>query len=208
MLRARSEEAKDQRRESLLQAALDEFFERGFAAARMADIAKRAGVSKGALYLYFDSKEAMFKALVGSFVTPNIEKIEQIAEQSPSLETALQGLAAFAPAMIRESDVPRLMKVLIGDSHMFPEIIQAYREELMESVLALLAGVLESAEASGEIRVSNPYLTARLIVAPIVLSAIWQALFGGRPEARVDLDELFRIHAEMILRALKTGTTS
>ena len=67
MQRARSEAAKDTRRQALLTAALDEFFERGFAAARMDDIARRAGFSKGTLYLYFDSKEALFASLIETF---------------------------------------------------------------------------------------------------------------------------------------------
>ena len=75
MRRARSEDAKDERRQLLLSAALDEFFERGFSAARIEDIAQRASLSKGTVYLYFDSKEALFLALIEDLATPNIEQI-------------------------------------------------------------------------------------------------------------------------------------
>lgn len=208
MLRARTDEAKDERRQVLLAAALDEFFEKGFAATRMVDVAKRADLSKGTLYLYFDSKEAMFKALVETHAAPNIETLAEIAEVSHSLEEALAGLRHLGPYIIQQTDMPRLLKVLIGDSHTFPDIIQAYRKELIERVLAIMTGVLRQAEAAGEIRLDSAELTARLVVAPIVLSGIWQALFGHDPAAKVDVDELFRIHTDLMLKALKTGDPS
>ena len=106
MLRARSDEAKDERRQALLGAALDEFFEKGFTATRMDDIARRAKLSKGTLYLYFDSKEAMFRSLIESFALPNLAKIEQITTSAGSLRDALSGLASFVPLLIRHSEMP------------------------------------------------------------------------------------------------------
>ncbi|MEM5518132.1 TetR/AcrR family transcriptional regulator [Henriciella sp. AS95] len=208
ILRARSEEAKDDRRQALLEAALDEFFEKGFAASRMADIAKRAHLSKGTLYLYFDSKEDLFKALVETLAAPNIDQIESIAETSHSLEQALAGMRALAPHIIRDTDLPRLIKVLIGDSHMFPTIVQAYRTQLIERVFSIIAGILERAHAAGEIEVENAPLTARIVIAPIVLSALWQALFGRDPTAHVDLDKLFEIHTRLLLKALRPDPAS
>lgn len=203
MQRARSDEAKDERRAILLNAALDEFFEKGFAAARMDDIARRAGLSKGAVYIYFDSKETLFKALIEQLAAPNIERIEQIASGSVSIEQALDRLAAFAPLMIRQTDLPRLMKVLVGDSHTFPEIIQAYRREVLERLLSILADALKQAEARGEIELRDAALTARLLLAPIAFSGLWHAVFGKVAEAAVDLDTLFRLHADNMLKALR-----
>lgn len=202
MLRARSDEAKDERRQALLGAALDEFFEKGFAASRMSDIAKRAKLSKGTLYLYFNSKEAMFRALVESLASPNLEMIETIIEGSGSLRDALAGISRFAPLLIRHTELPRLMKVLVGDSHMFPQMVRAYRQELIERVLAMIAGMLRRAKESGEADIEDPELTARIVMAPVVLSGLWQAIFNSRSEAEVDLEELFRIHERMMLKAL------
>ena len=208
MLRARSEKAKDERRQALMAAALDEFFEKGFAATRMDDVAKRAGLSKGALYLYFDSKEAMFQALIESFASPSLELIERVTEEAGNLLEALSGIRQFAPFLIRETNLPRLMKVMIGDSHLFPQIVQTYREDLIDRVISLIAGVLRRADAVGEATVGNPELTARIVVAPIVLSSIWQAIFNQQSQAEVDLDQLFRIHEQMMLKALQTGNNS
>ena len=120
MQRARTEQAKDERKSALLKAALDEFYERGFTAARMEDIANRADLSKGTIYLYFNSKETLFSELIQSLTQPNIHKLEAIAQDAPSISDAIQAIAKFAPVMIQHSDVPRLMKVLIGESNTFP----------------------------------------------------------------------------------------
>lgn len=207
MARARTDEAKDERRQALLAAALDEFFEKGFAATRMDDIARRASLSKGALYLYFDSKEAMFQALIESLASPNLEIIEQITEHAASLKEALHGIRKFAPFLIRQTDLPRLMKVLVGDSQLFPEIVEAYRQELIERVLSMIAALLQRADETGEAKIENPQLTARLIMAPVIFSALWQAVFNQTSEAEVDLDQLFAIHEQMMLNALQIGTT-
>lgn len=203
MQRARTDQAKDDRRQALLSAALDEFFDRGFAASRMDDVAKRAGLSKGTVYLYFDSKDALFKALIEQLTSPNIARIEAIAAEAPSIETALERIAAFAPVLIRQSNLPRLMKVLIGDSHLFPDLINTYRKDVLERLLAIVAGVLEKAAARGEIEVQDPHLTARLVMAPVALSGLWEAVFGREASAEVDLETLFKIHASFLLKALR-----
>lgn len=201
--RARSEQAKDDRRRAFLDAALDEFFEKGFAATRMDDVAQRAGLTKGTLYLYFESKEALFKSLIEQLAAPNLEQIELIAASAPSFSEAMERLAAFAPILIRQSDMPRLMKVLIGDSHNFPEIIKAYREEVLGRLISIIAGVLSQAKASGEIDFENAELAARLIIAPMALSGMWQAVFGRDTAAEVDLETLFRMHANNMRCAMR-----
>lgn len=128
MKRARSEEAKEKRREKFLNAALDEFYEKGFAAASMDDIAERASLSKGTLYLYFTSKQDLFSALIKKLTQPNLDTINMLATTSPSIEMALQGIAKFVPTVIRQKNLPRLMKVLIGESQTFPEIISSYKK--------------------------------------------------------------------------------
>nr|WP_321441262.1 TetR/AcrR family transcriptional regulator [uncultured Hyphomonas sp.] len=208
MLRARSDAAKDERRQALLSAALDEVFEKGFAATRMDDVARRAGLSKGTLYLYFDSKEALFQGLVESLAYPNLEIIERITEQAETLREALRGIRQFAPTLIRQTDLPRLMKVLVGDSQLFPDLVRAYREDLIEQVLSMIAALLCRADARGEANISDPELTARLIVAPIIFSALWQGVFNQKYEADVDLDKLFEIHEQMMLKALEIGCVS
>lgn len=201
--RARTDEAKDQRRAAFLDAALDEFFERGFAAAKMDDIARRAGLSKGAIYLYFDSKEALFEQLVETLAVPKIERMEAIFAAAPSIEMGLKGVAQFFPAMIRGGRLPRLMKVIISDAFTFPDVVQGYRQRVLDRLFVALAGALEQAMMRGEIRRCDPHLLARLVAAPAPLSAIWHVLFGDDPEVEVDLEGLFALHAEIMLRGLR-----
>ena len=208
MRRARSDEAKDERRLALLNAALDEFFEKGFTATRMHDIARRANLSKGALYLYFDSKEAMFRALLETFAMPNLERIEQIATGAGSLRETLAGFRQFAPYLVRHTRLPRLMKVMIGDSHLFPDTVRALRQDLVEQVIRLISDMLRRARDAGEAEVDNPELTARVFMGPVILSALWQAIFNSRSEAEIDLERLFQIHERMMLKALEPGSVS
>lgn len=208
MKRARSDEAKDERRSQLLYAALDEFFEKGFSAARMDDIARRAKLSKGTLYLYFDSKKAMFQELIDELAIPKIEGIEQIARSAPSIDEALDRFALLGPMLVRESKLPILMKILIGDSQTFPDILADYRKNVLERILAAVASLLEREAERGAITVEDPYLMARLVVAPAALSGIWQALFGQDKDVQIDLETLFRMHADNMKVALKRGMTS
>ena len=203
MSRARTNAEKDQRRQDLLSAALDEFFEKGFSAARMDDIAAHAELSKGALYLYFQSKEALFTELIETLTEPNIDILETVAANAPSLRAALDQIATIAPQIITSSDMPRLMKVIIGDAHNFPDIIRNFRRTVLERILGLVAGMLEQAQNNGEIVIADPQLGARLIMAPFALSGIWQAVFGADPDARVDLEGLFRMHADAFYNGVR-----
>lgn len=201
--RAITNEAKETLRILLLDAALEEFFERGYSSTRMDDVAKRAGVSKGTVYLYFDSKNELFQALIASLTSPKLAEIEAIALNTPSVFTALQQIAVFAPTMIRESNLPRLMKVIIGDSHLFPDIVTRHRETVVERILGFISLMLKAAVARGEISIEDPSLTARLIIAPIVMSSVWQAVFGRDTDAHVDLEALFQLHCRLMTKALK-----
>lgn len=205
MQRARTDEAKDERRRVILTAALNEFYERGFAAARMDDIAARANLSKGTLYLYFESKEALFQALVETVAVPNVERVEMLVASAPSARAAITGLFAFAPIVIRETPLPRFMKILISDAPAFPDILTRYRREVIERALGAIAGLLARADEVGEFRIDNPKLTARLVVAPIIMSALWHILFEHEGDARVDLPSLLALHERMLLTSLETG---
>ncbi len=202
MKRARSEQAKDQRRHILLQAALDEFYEQGFATARMEDIAKRAGFSKGTLYLYFKSKEDLFTSLIETRALPNVARLEAATEQAPTFSAAIQALTTMAPLIIQTTDVPRLMKIIISDAPNFPRVIQMYRKNVIDRILQMMADVLARAHERREIEIDDPALTARLIISPIAFSALWHVLFDHQDKDQIDLEKLFQLHGKMMLRAL------
>ncbi len=200
--RARSDSDKEERRTLLLNAALDEFDEKGFSQARMDDIAKRAGIAKGTLYLYFDSKDALFEALVETHALPNIAAMERAVAQFDGFRPALQALLHLAPHLIRHSDMPRLMKVLISNASTFPETVREYRQKVIDRVIALLSGLIEKGQQSGEVRAVDPTLTARLVMAPIAFSGLWQVVFAVDQDASFDLDKYFALHRDYLERAL------
>ncbi len=201
MQRARSDKAKHERRKLYLAVALDVFFERGFAAARMEDIAKRAGVSKAAIYLYFDSKEALFNALVDAVAVPNVRRLEEMAAMQSATQ-ALRAFLAFAPGVIRDTPLPKIVKVLIADAGVFPGVVIRYRQQVIDRILTAIASILERGRMSGEMKVNDVHLTARLVVAPVIFSAIWRMVFETDAATRLDLNALFAEHENMLFRAL------
>ena len=202
MKRAISEAAKDQRRDLILDAALEEFFESGFRAARMDDIARRAGISKGTVYLYFNSKEEVFTALVTSIALPKIEHIEQTLKRSGNVKAALHALFQYIPTVIRESKMPKMVKILISDARAFPEVVRDYRENVLKRVLAALTALLKRGCRSGEIHTPAPEHTARLLIAPVIFSAIWIVIFEEDRRSVLDMEGLFAAHEAMVLKAL------
>lgn len=202
MKRALSEVAKQERRLVILEAALDEFFEKGFSAARTDDIASRAGVSKGTLYLYFDSKDAVFKGIVDAFAIQNLEQFEMLAEQNESGFETIAAILRQAPRHLRESYFPRIMKILIADSKTFPDTVNAYREQVIDRLLRILSSVLSHANEKGEISVSDPDLVARLVIAPIALSSLWNVLFAGVDQVPLNIEKLIETHIDFLRSGL------
>lgn len=208
-MRARTEEAKDERRAAFLRAALNEFFEKGFAAARVDDIARRAGFSKGTLYLYFKNKEALFQGLIESVAVPKVEQMEMMVNSAPSASAALGGILRIVPQVIRGSMLPRLIKILVGDGGQFPGVALSYRTAVIDRGLATIASLLERGHATGELVVEDADLTARLVIAPMIFSVIWHILFEKKPADKIDLDALLSLHHRMLMRALSPiGETS
>ena len=203
MSRARTDAQKEDRRSAIIRAALDEFFERGFAAARIDDIAKRAGLAKGTVYLYFASKEALFEAIIDALARPNFTALETLVNEAPSFRAALEQFAAFAPTLVTATDMPKLMKVMVGDSHSFPEIVADYRATVLDRMLGAVAGLIARGQASGELRAADPNLAARIMVAPVVVSALWQAVFGRTGDPQPDVQALVALHVEGLWRALR-----
>ncbi|MGD1935480.1 MAG: TetR/AcrR family transcriptional regulator [Candidatus Phaeomarinobacter sp.] len=208
MQRARTDDAKDERRQALLAAALEVFVEKGFAAARMDDIARAASLSKGTVYLYFSSKEDLFEAILRKVALPNVEHMEGLMRDAPSVGAALDGVAQFAPHLIRNTRLPQVMKLLISEAGTFPQIVQAYREDVLDRLLAAVAALLARAHKAGDIAAPEPMLAARLVAAPIAFSGLWRVEFEVDPKARVDVEALINLHVRHLKKALAVREVS
>ena len=203
---ARWRRRKDARPQEILEAALAVFAERGFAAARMEQIAARAGVSKGTIYLYFDSKEAVFRALVHEVLGTQLTRFADHARGSsgpvgPVIADILRGIGEF----LATSNRVVLPKIVIAEAGNFPDLARIYREEVIENGLALFAGLLKKGMASGEFHTLPVSHAARLCVAPVLLGAIWRTTFAQLDSEPYDYAGLIETHIATLLRGLKRG---
>jgi len=194
---------KQARPQEILDAALACFAERGFAASRMDDIAERAGVTKGTIYLYFENKDAVFKALVRESIGAQLANVlENVrAYEGPSrelLRLILTALGQFA----RTSDRVVLPKILIAEAGNFPELVRFYREEIIDKGLSVMSGAIARGIERGEFRNVNPQHAARLCIAPILLAIFWRTTFAQFDAKPYDYQGFVETHLDVLLRGL------
>lgn len=166
---------KDARPSELTAAALDLFVEKGFAATRLDDVAARAGVSKGTLYLYFDSKEALFKAVIEEGIVPTLAAAEQrAAGYSGSSIELLRHLLFGWWQEIGGTRLAGVPKLIISESRNFPEVAQYYHDKVIVRGRALLRSALQRGIASGEFRPLDVETAIDVIIAPLLMLVIWR----------------------------------
>jgi AcrR family transcriptional regulator len=195
---------KDARPQEILDAALQVFAEKGFAAARLEEIAARAGVAKGTIYLYFDSKEAVFTALVKDHLGSRLSAFSGAAEgyhgpAAPLLADVLRKIGAF----IRSSDDVVLPKIVIAEAGNFPELARMYREEVIARGLSLLGGIVAAGIARGEFKAIPVEHAVRLAIAPMLLIAFWRTTFSSFDPKPYDYEGLVEAHIATLLQGLK-----
>lgn len=194
--------AEDRPRE-ICAAALEVFAERGFAAAKLDEIAGRAGVSKGTLYLYFKDKEDLFRAVVRDTVAPNIEAVRTaiIGANLPFEQIIRLFLARFAE-MTTRLPVGAVAKMVVGESRNFPELAKVWHDQVASKGLAMLAGLIEAAQKRGEVRSGDPRLHAFSLMGPMLMGILYRETLQPVGGAPLDLDQLARQHAETVLSGL------
>jgi len=187
----------------ILDAALKVFAEKGYAGARMEDIAKRAGVTKGTIYLYFDGKEAVFKTLVRDSIGATLG---HVTDSARAFQGSAKDLIRFALTamgqLLTTSDRVVLPKIIIAESGNFPELARFYRDEIIEKGMSLLTGFLERGIESGEFRRLPIQHAARLCVAPVLLGAIWRVTFARFDETPYDYQGLIDTHLDVLFKGL------
>lgn len=202
MKRAISDNEKEQRREAIILAALEEFYQNGFKASKMDDIAKRVNVSKGTLYLYFKSKEDVFIAVIESVAKPRISMLQHTLGQAETVFAGLTSLFDMAPYIICQTAMPKLIKVLISDAFVFPEIVKNYRQQVIDQGLNALTTLLKKGQRDKEINLDDAEMTARLIIAPLIFSVIWKVVFEATSDTTLDVHALFAQHKKHSFIAL------
>lgn len=194
---------KETRPTDIVRAALDVFSEKGFAGAKMEEIAARAGVSKGAPYLYFPTKEDLFAAVVREVVEPNIEPMLQMASlHEGPLEPLLRAMTQHVAHIAQTTNLGRVVKLVISESNTFPEIARIWHDNLISKALGSLSLLIERAQARGEVRAGDPRHHAISIISPMLLGVIFRETFvpiGAKP---FDLPALMNQHLDTVLPGL------
>jgi AcrR family transcriptional regulator len=199
---ARPRRDRNVREEQILEAAFEEFAARGYAAARLEDVARRAGVAKGLPNFYFETKEALFKAVLRRLVLPDWDALEAEFEQSdhrtPEL---LRGLVSVAyERLVRNRRAHQLLRLLIAEGPRFPELTEFYHAELIERATALLRSLLARGVERGEIHPGAILDYPQAIMAPALMAVLWQVLFAERHP--LDLARFFEAHLDLVLNGL------
>jgi AcrR family transcriptional regulator len=201
--RRRNGQQAPDRREAILAAALDEFSARGFAAARLDDVARRAGVAKGTIYLYFRDKEALFQELVRSVIGPLIARFEAAAEiDLPARVVAERIVDMFVREVYgtRRKDVIRL---IIAEGPRFPKLAEFYYREVIARVIPVVRGLLRRAAERGEIGADALARFPQLLVAPGLMAIVWNGLFDRFDS--LDVPALMRAHLDLLLGERRPG---
>jgi AcrR family transcriptional regulator len=191
-----------ERREAIIEAALDEFIARGYAATRLDDVASRAGVAKGTIYLHFADKETLFQELVRTALVPLIGRLAAPPPPGGSVRAALE---AFAQTFAREVVSTRrgdILRLIVAEGARFPSVADFYYREVVSRGLAGMRALIELGIKSGEIRQEGLAQFPQIVVAPVIVAVIWQGLFARH--APLDAGEMFRVHLDLIFGERRT----
>lgn len=170
----RWERRKEARPQELLAAAIELFVERGFAATRLEDVARRAGVSKGTLYLYYANKEDLFKAVVRQTILPMIDDVEaSVAEFDGHSAELLRHIILSWWRRIGSTKASGISKLILAEADNFPELARFYQEEVMTRRMRMLSNMLERGIRRGEFRALDVPQTAQVLIAPLLMLSTW-----------------------------------
>jgi AcrR family transcriptional regulator len=192
-----------ERRAAIIDAALDEFIARGYAATRIDDVAKRASVAKGTIYLHFKDKEALFQELVRTALVPLIGRLAAPPPAGGSVRAALESFAeTFAQEVVttRRGDIVRL---IVSEGARFPSVADFYYREVVSRGMEGMRALIELGIARGEIRQEGLTRFPQIVVAPAIVAVIWQGLFGRH--APLDATEMLRVHLDLIFGERRTA---
>jgi AcrR family transcriptional regulator len=197
---------KDMRPQQLLDAALTLFVEKGFAATRSEEVAMAAGVSKGTLYLYYPSKEELFKAVVRQNMSEMIGEGGDIASRfDGSASDLLVHLFDVWWERVGDSQAGGLHKIVMSEVRNFPELAQFYADEVILPAHRLFEGVIQRGIDRGEFRPVNTPAVAHAVMAPMIFLMLHKHSFGACPVQGpdVDLKATLMAHADLLLRGLQ-----
>jgi AcrR family transcriptional regulator len=191
----RAERAAE-RRQAIVGAALDEFIARGFTATRLDDVAKRAGVAKGTIYLHFKDKEALFEELIRTAIVPVVERITTPPPLTGSVRDALEGFARMFIQEVAGTRRADIIRLIISEGPRFPAVADFYYREVISRGMAAMRGLIQIGVSRGEISHKQLERFPQIVVAPAIVAIIWKSLFERH--SPLDANEMLRVHLDLI----------
>jgi AcrR family transcriptional regulator len=192
---------KEARPAELIEAGLAEFAEKGFAATRMEDIATRADVVKGTIYLYFDSKEALFKEAIRSRIEPAIANVQGTIESYPGdTESLLREVFRTLYDKLVEGEARIILRIMIAEGPRIPEIVEFYHRDTVRIAKGMLTTILKRGIERGEFRSDLPVDQPLIVIGPALAAAVWRMTFD--PFDPLDIDAYSAAHADILLKGL------
>lgn len=188
----------------ILEAGLQEFARNGLAATRLEDIARRAGIAKGTIYRYFDSKEELFIAVIRSRIVLSLDEFDQMITQFPGPTDAL--LRLVLTGIYKEfigTDIAALMRILISEGQRFPDLVDLYHNEVISSGVSMLSHIIRRGLERGDFRDSPATREPRLIMAPAIMAALWRLTFDKQDPLSVD--DFLTAHIDLLLYGMSAG---
>jgi AcrR family transcriptional regulator len=198
---------KDARPGEIVAAALDCFAESGFTATRLDDVAARAGVTKGTLYLYFQSKEDLFKAVIRESLLPLLRRATgEFAGGPEDPSERIRRVVNFLASEVLGSRLSVIPKLVFAEVGNFPEIARFYLDEIVTPVRTFLADVLREGVERGQFRPVEPEQAFYSVIAPLLVAALWQHSFGPYEDRALDGAAIVHQHLDIMLRGLAPDT--
>ncbi|MET3106662.1 AcrR family transcriptional regulator [Oxalobacteraceae bacterium GrIS 2.11] len=203
LLKPRWARRKDARPKELLSAALDAFVEHGFAATKLEQVARNAGVSKGTLYLYFENKDDLFKAVVRETIVPNIEQAENLLiEYQGNTKDLFREIITQWHRSISAPDMAGICKLMFAEASNFPEMAEFYHAEVIQRNEQMIVRLLERGMKSGEFRLLDLTVMPKIIAAPMVMLMLWSKSFCSQDQHPLDVEAYLASYIETMLSGL------
>lgn len=194
---------KDARPTEIIEAGLREFAESGFAGTKLEDVAQRAGIVKGTIYRYFESKEALFEAAVRSRFKPFVAEVEELVGAFPgSSADLLRMVMRQIYSRMFEPDIQALMRIIISEGQRFPAITEFYHRETITKGRQMIAAIVQRGVGRGEFRAGAATDLPIVIVAPAIMAAVWTMTFQRFDP--LDLEKFAAAHADLALNGILT----
>jgi AcrR family transcriptional regulator len=196
---------KAERPAEILDAAFEEFVKNGYAATRLEDVAARAGVTKGTIYFYFETKERVFDEMIRYKSQDFFPELGSYAEKlEGSYNSRLRSLIVFVYRKIAEDRTSReTLRFLIAEGSRFPDLVDRHYEEFMRPVMDQFQKVIEAGVAAGEFRASPASTFTEIVMSPALLLSVWSLLFGTRKQ--IDVAVFTDASIDLIMQGLAVG---